>query len=91
MDQAHAQAVQKYLEGAPAIAVEIVSPGNTAEAMDLKTRLYFEFGARDHPALLPGFALGVAEPRSTRSAVAKYFRWSGCASRWKGWRARMRS
>jgi Uma2 family endonuclease len=41
------QAVQKYLGGAPAIAVEIISPSNTAEETDLKTKLYFEFGARE--------------------------------------------
>ena len=41
------QAVQKYLGGAPAIAIEIISPSNTAEEMDLKTKLYFEFGARE--------------------------------------------
>jgi Uma2 family endonuclease len=41
------QAVQKYLGGAPAIAIEIISPSNTAEEMDLKTKLYFEHGARE--------------------------------------------
>jgi Uma2 family endonuclease len=41
------QAVQKYLSGAPAIAVEVISPSNTVEEMDLKTQLYFEHGARE--------------------------------------------
>jgi|SRR5215471_3956723 len=41
------QAAQKYLGGAPAIAIEIISPSNTVEAMDLKTQLYFEHGARE--------------------------------------------
>jgi Uma2 family endonuclease len=35
----------KYIEGAPAIAVEVISPGNSAEDLDTKTALYFEFGA----------------------------------------------
>jgi Uma2 family endonuclease len=42
-----AQKIAKYLEGAPAIAIEIVSPSNTAEALDIKTELCFEFGARE--------------------------------------------
>ena len=41
------QAVQKYLGGAPAIAIEVISPSNTAEAIKLKTILYFRFGARE--------------------------------------------
>lgn len=36
-----------YFQGSPAIAVEVVSPSNTVEAMDSKTDLYFEFGARE--------------------------------------------
>lgn len=35
----------KYLEGAPAIAIEVISPSNTAEQMDAKTVVYFECGA----------------------------------------------
>jgi len=41
------QTVGNYLEGAPAIAIEIVSPSNSAESLDTKTELYFEFGARE--------------------------------------------
>jgi Uma2 family endonuclease len=37
----------KYYEGAPALAVEIISPSNTAEAMQTKVGLYFEHGARE--------------------------------------------
>jgi Uma2 family endonuclease len=33
--------------GAPAIAIEIVSPSNLAKHLDKKTGLYFEFGARE--------------------------------------------
>ena len=42
-DQPHSQ----YLEGSPAIAIEVISPGNTAEEMMLKTELYFQHGARE--------------------------------------------
>jgi Uma2 family endonuclease len=41
------QPTEKYLGGAPAIAIEVVSPSNTAELLDIKTQLYFEFGARE--------------------------------------------
>ena len=41
------QPAGKYLEGAPAIAIEVVSPSNTAETLELKTKLYFEYGARE--------------------------------------------
>ena len=37
----------KYYGGAPAIAIEVVSPSNTAQALDIKTELYFQFGARE--------------------------------------------
>jgi Uma2 family endonuclease len=37
----------KYFAGAPAIAVEVVSPSNSAEDMDTKAELYFQFGARE--------------------------------------------
>jgi Uma2 family endonuclease len=39
------QTERDYLEGSPAIAIEIVSPGNTPRALAIKTKLYFEFGA----------------------------------------------
>ena len=42
-----AQPEGKYFDGAPAIAVEVISPGNSAEELDAKTQLYFEFGARE--------------------------------------------
>lgn len=41
------QLVEKHLGGAPAIAVEVVSPSNIAELLDTKIQLYFEFGARE--------------------------------------------
>jgi Uma2 family endonuclease len=41
------QTAGKYFVDAPAIAVEVISPSNTAEALDAKTELYFQFGARE--------------------------------------------
>ncbi|SPE37159.1 conserved hypothetical protein [Candidatus Sulfopaludibacter sp. SbA3] len=41
------QTVHQYLEGAPAIAIEVVSPGNRAEELDSKVALYFEHGGRE--------------------------------------------
>jgi Uma2 family endonuclease len=42
-----AQARGKYLAGAPAIAVEVVSESNTAREMEKKVALYFLYGARE--------------------------------------------
>lgn len=41
------QAEDEYYLGAPAIAIEVISPRNTAEEIKVKTRLYFQFGARE--------------------------------------------
>src|SRR6266536_904707 len=41
------QPADKYLEGAPAIAIEVVSPGDTAQEMEAKIELYFRHGARE--------------------------------------------
>src|SRR6185437_12122117 len=41
------QPVGTYFEGAPAIAIEVVSPSNTARLLQAKTRLYFAHGARE--------------------------------------------
>jgi Uma2 family endonuclease len=37
----------KYFGGAPAIAIEVISPGNTAKRIDAKAELYFQFGAKE--------------------------------------------
>jgi Uma2 family endonuclease len=37
----------KFLCNSPAIAIEIVSPGNSALEMDRKTSAYFRYGARE--------------------------------------------
>jgi Uma2 family endonuclease len=36
-----------YMEGAPAIAIEVVSSDDTPRTLSIKTELYFEFGARE--------------------------------------------
>jgi Uma2 family endonuclease len=41
------QAEGKYLEGAPALAVEVISKRNTAEMMQRKVMLYMEYGGRE--------------------------------------------
>ena len=41
------QAEGKYFAGAPAIAIEVVSPSNMAEEMETKVALYFQHGARE--------------------------------------------
>jgi len=43
----------KYLEGAPAIAIEIVSAEDRAEVLDRKTGLYFQHGTREVWRLYP--------------------------------------
>jgi Uma2 family endonuclease len=37
----------KYFMRAPAIAIEVMSPSNTAEAVERKRELYFRYGARE--------------------------------------------
>ncbi len=41
------QRVDKYLIGAPAIAIEVISRSNTAKRIEVKTELYFECGAHE--------------------------------------------
>jgi len=41
------QAEDKYLEGAPALAIEVMSRRNTAEMTQRKVRIYLENGARE--------------------------------------------
>jgi len=59
------QTEEKYMAGAPAIAIEIVSPSNRTKHLDKKTALYFKFGAREVWRIYPG----------TRYAIIH----SGCA------------
>jgi Uma2 family endonuclease len=39
------QRIEKYLIGAPAIAIEVISPSNTPKRIAVKTELYFTCGA----------------------------------------------
>jgi Uma2 family endonuclease len=41
------QPVDKYLTGSPALAIEVISPSNRADIMEVKVELYFQFGARE--------------------------------------------
>jgi Uma2 family endonuclease len=41
------QTVNKYLEGAPALAIEVISESNTVPKMRRKIRKYFENGCRE--------------------------------------------
>lgn len=41
------QLIEKYLIDAPAIAIEVISPSNTAARIDAKAALYFECGASE--------------------------------------------
>ena len=43
----------KYLEGAPALAVEVISKANTAEMMQRKVKLYLQNGSREVWVLYP--------------------------------------
>ncbi len=37
----------EYFQGSPMIAIEVVSPGNTAEEIDRKTKAYLKHGAEE--------------------------------------------
>jgi Uma2 family endonuclease len=45
--------VEKYLTGAPAIAIEVISPSNTVKRIDAKAELYFECGGREVSRVFP--------------------------------------
>ncbi|HTX39190.1 MAG TPA: Uma2 family endonuclease [Bryobacteraceae bacterium] len=68
------QRIQDYLQGSPAIAIEVVSPGNTPRALAAKTALYFEYGALEVWHFYPeeGHAvvqIAGAEPATVRDFV----------------------
>jgi Uma2 family endonuclease len=65
------QRVEKYLIGAPAIAIEVISPSNTAKQIDAKAKLYFEFGAREMWRVFPRTKqVTIQLPGSTRVIAA---------------------
>jgi Uma2 family endonuclease len=45
----------KYLEGGPALAIEVISESNTVRMMSRKVKLYFEHGAREVWLVYPEF------------------------------------
>ncbi len=47
------QSIDKYPQGAPALAVEVISESNTQSAMHRKVLRYFEHGAREVWVLYP--------------------------------------
>jgi Uma2 family endonuclease len=63
----------KYFGGAPAIAIEVVSPSNTAQALDIKTELYFEFGAREVWHVYPKTRHVVVYSESERAVTVRDF------------------
>jgi Uma2 family endonuclease len=62
----------EYFIGAPAIAVEVVSPGNSAEDMDTKAELYFQFGAREVWRVYPKTRHVVVHVRSKAEVVTQH-------------------
>jgi Uma2 family endonuclease len=62
----------KYFAGAPAIAVEVVSPSNSAEDMDTKAELYFQFGAREVWRVYPKTRHVVVHVRSKAEVVTQH-------------------
>jgi Uma2 family endonuclease len=66
------QTAGKYLEGAPAIAIEVVSPSNTAQDLDIKTELYFLFGARELWQFFPITKHVVVHVGGTSRVVAEH-------------------
>ena len=62
----------KYFTGAPAIAIEVVSPSNSAEAMDTKADLYFQFGAREVWRVYPKTRRVVVHVKSKAEVVTQH-------------------
>ncbi len=72
---AHAEQPEgKYMEGSPAIAIEVVSPSNTPRILAEKTAAYFKFGALEVWHFFPDerhavVYLAGAEPVTVRDFV----------------------
>ena len=63
------QRVKKYLLGAPAIAVEVITPSNAVEHVDAKAELYFEFGAREVWRFFPKTKQATIQTRDGSRAI----------------------
>jgi Uma2 family endonuclease len=59
-----------YLEGAPALAVEIISEANTSRLMNRKVKLYLEHGAREVWLVYPGESVWIYRGRTAEQADA---------------------
>jgi len=65
------QRIEKYLIGAPAIAIEVISPGNTAKRVAKKTELYLECGALEVWCFFPKTKrVTIRVPGSVREVAA---------------------
>ena len=68
------QRIDKYLLGAPAIAIEVISPSNTPKRVRIKTELYFECGALEVWCFFPKTRrVTVQVPGSMREIAADGF------------------
>ena len=64
----------KYFEGSPAIAIEVISPSNTAKRIAVKTELYFECGALEVWCFFPKTKrVTIQVPGSVREIAADGF------------------
>lgn len=63
------QNLDKFLDGAPDLAVEVLSPGNAATEMEATIADYFDAGCRVVWIVDPGGRCVVAHRRGERSAV----------------------
>lgn len=61
------QSTAQYLEGAPLLAVEIISPANRALNVERKLRLYFEHGAMEVWVIYP--ESGIVEVHDARGSL----------------------
>jgi Uma2 family endonuclease len=66
-----AQMEGKYFEGAPAIAIEIVSPSDRAGELRQKTELYFRFGAREVWRVFPNTRQVVVDVPGSSSVLGE--------------------
>ena len=64
------QAGKKYLEGAPALAVEIISESNTAKQMHNKVVAYLESGAREVWVVYPNSRSVIVHRGKTATEVS---------------------
>lgn len=76
-----------YLEGAPALAIEVASDSNTAAQLDLKMELYFAHGAQEVWIVYPKtrrvrahFPNGHSETLATELRSALFPDWSAAVS-----------